>query len=165
MPLEEVEEIIALADFDAKAARKLMAAGETEISPIAAKQLKVFVTRIADLYRDNAFHSFEHASHVVMATIKYLNRILTSDSLGGESAKNRSRAKAQNLHNMTYGISSDPLVHLACIFSAVIHDADHVRTLFLELSLVWKMYSRRCSSFFLSFIARCSEFSHDRGNA
>ena len=29
------------------------------------------------------------------------------------------------LHNYTYGITSDPLTHFACVFSAMIHDVDH----------------------------------------
>ena len=29
------------------------------------------------------------------------------------------------LHNYTFGITSDPLLHFAAIFSALVHDVDH----------------------------------------
>jgi hypothetical protein len=29
------------------------------------------------------------------------------------------------LHDFTFGITSDPLTHLACLFSAMVHDCDH----------------------------------------
>lgn len=29
------------------------------------------------------------------------------------------------LHDFTFGITSDPLTHLACLFSAMVHDVDH----------------------------------------
>ena len=34
-------------------------------------------------------------------------------------------AKASQLHDHTYGITSDPLTQFACVFSALIHDVDH----------------------------------------
>jgi hypothetical protein len=33
---------------------------------------------------------------------------------------------ASTLHDHTYGITSDPLTQFACIFSAFIHDVDHI---------------------------------------
>jgi len=44
--------------------------------------------------------------------------------LQGQKAKSSSMKK-QNLHDHTYGITSDPLTQFACVFSALIHDADH----------------------------------------
>lgn len=32
---------------------------------------------------------------------------------------------ASKIHDYTYGITSDPLTHFACLFSALIHDVDH----------------------------------------
>ena len=32
---------------------------------------------------------------------------------------------AKNVHNSTYGISSDPLMQFSIVFAALIHDADH----------------------------------------
>lgn len=80
------------------------------------------------MFRDNPFHNFEHASHVVMSMLKMLGRIVNSTDNGKvETSKSKS---ASMLHENTYGIASDPLAHFACIFSALIHDIDHpgVRT-------------------------------------
>jgi hypothetical protein len=66
---------------------------------------------IATLYRDNPFHNFEHACHVVMATKKLLCRVIQpSDSFESKTA---------------YGITSDNLVQFGIVFSALIHDVDH----------------------------------------
>merc|ERR1711933_183637 len=36
-----------------------------------------------------------------------------------------SRRNAHQLHDHTYGITSDPLTQFACVFSSLIHDTDH----------------------------------------
>jgi hypothetical protein len=46
---------------------------------------------------------------------KLLNRLINSDEYESE----------EDLHNATFGISSDPLTHFAIVFSALIHDVDH----------------------------------------
>ena len=67
-----------------------------------------FVTNIAAMYHDNPFHNFEHASHVAMSVTKLLSRIVApSDSDCGTKL----------LHDFTFGITSDPLTQLACVFS------------------------------------------------
>ena len=50
---------------------------------------------------------------------KLLSRIL-APKLGANVDKND-----KLLHDHTYGITSDPLTQFACIFSALIHDAEH----------------------------------------
>lgn len=56
-----------------------------------------------------------------MATVKLLSRIVSPshefDANGQELEK--------NLHDHTYGITSDPLTRFSCFFSALIHDVDH----------------------------------------
>jgi hypothetical protein len=83
-------------------------------------QLDDYVSAVASMYRDNPFHNFEHASHVVMSVAKLLSRIVVPD-IGKATGKDM----ASTLHDHTYGITSDPLTQFACIFSALIHDADH----------------------------------------
>ncbi|CAB9522519.1 Receptor-type guanylate cyclase gcy [Seminavis robusta] len=127
MPLEEVKEIIELPKFDRKAARRLRENADVEVPEDVVQQLRLFITEVADLYNnDNAFHNFAHASYVVMAMTKYLNRIIaaTEVDLGDNEERFRSSVQAA-LHDHTYGIASDPLTHFACLFSALIHDADH----------------------------------------
>lgn len=69
------------------------------------------------MYQDNAFHNFEHASHVLMSVTKLMSRIVAPSHLDEESA--------DALHDHTYGITSDPLTQFSCAFSALIHDVDH----------------------------------------
>eukprot|EP00934_Nitzschia_sp_Nitz4_P004937 Nitzschia sp. Nitz4//scaffold277_size25017//14875//15933//NITZ4_008348-RA/size25017-processed-gene-0.12-mRNA-1//-1//CDS//3329545347//4927//frame0 len=78
------------------------------------------------MYRKNHFHNFAHASYVVMAVTKYLNRINAAKELdvGFDADRQRSCTHAA-MHDHTYGITSDPLTHFACVFSALIHDVDH----------------------------------------
>lgn len=77
------------------------------------------------MYRENPFHNFEHASHVTMSVVKLLSRIVAHSDIavGGDTG---AMTLASSLHDHTYGITSDPLTQFACIFSALIHDVDHV---------------------------------------
>lgn len=67
-PLEEVQEIIVLPDFDAKAAKKQQDPEIVEIPQDIIKQAHLLVSKIASMYNDNPFHNFEHASHVAMVS-------------------------------------------------------------------------------------------------
>jgi class 3 adenylate cyclase len=115
--LEEVQEIIHLPAFNGEIAKDQ---DDVELDPVVHDQLENYVSIVASMYRDNPFHNFEHASHVVMSVVKLLSRIVAPD-IGEETGKDM----ASTLHDHTYGITSDPLTQFACVFSALIHDADH----------------------------------------
>jgi 3'5'-cyclic nucleotide phosphodiesterase len=119
--LDETEEVITLPAFDAKMLGKDSKA-MLNISDESRKQLRKYVTIIASLYNDNHFHNFEHACHVTMSVSKVLKRVITPD-LDFDQIKGSSFES--QLHEYTYGITSDPLAVLAIIFSALIHDVDH----------------------------------------
>ncbi|KAG7358840.1 adenylate/guanylate cyclase [Nitzschia inconspicua] len=113
----EVQEIIKLPAYH----------GKKEVDPTrivlddkVVQQLRKFISHVAHLYQNNPFHNFEHASHVSMSVVKLLSRIIAPDmkELGNN-------VNAQNLHDHTYGITSDPLTRFAVILSALIHDVDH----------------------------------------
>ena len=124
-PMDEVQEIITLPDFDRTTSRKHQDPETVVIPPAVVEQLKSFVTWIAGMYRNNPFHNFDHASHVLMSVIKLMARIVApSDLLLQNEAKGK-RKVAATLHDHTYGITSDPLTQFACAFSALIHDIDH----------------------------------------
>jgi hypothetical protein len=74
------------------------------------------------MYQDNAFHNFEHASHVTLSVVKLLSRIVAPSDI---RCDNEGNVHALTLHDHTYGITSDPLTQFACVFSALIHDVDH----------------------------------------
>ncbi|KAL3917415.1 MAG: hypothetical protein SGILL_004724 [Bacillariaceae sp.] len=83
-------------------------------------QLRKYITTIADLYtQTNAFHGFEHASHVIMSTTKLMHRIATQD------VKKKEVSSMKAYYDSTFGLGSDPLTKFAVVFSALIHDVDH----------------------------------------
>jgi hypothetical protein len=95
------------------------------------QELKHFVSRIAKSYRDVPFHNFDHVSHVIMSASKLMQRIVNPDGInyGDDSAK-----VALAVHEKTYGISSDPLLQFATVFSALIHDVEHTGLTNAELN-------------------------------
>ncbi|KAG7350476.1 adenylate/guanylate cyclase with GAF and PAS/PAC sensor domain [Nitzschia inconspicua] len=113
--INDVAEVVALPPFDADSSRFRRARPDVSMLQQTRADLHEYVKRIALLYRDVPFHNFEHASHVTLCANKLLNRLINSDEYDSE----------EELHNATYGISSDPLTHFAIVFAALIHDADH----------------------------------------
>jgi class 3 adenylate cyclase len=118
--LDEVKETIHLPTFSGQIAND---PGDVELDPVVLDQLEDYVSAVASMYRDNPFHNFEHASHVVMSVVKLLSRIVAPDI--GEETGQTGKDMASTLHDHTYGITSDPLTQFAGVFSALIHDADH----------------------------------------
>ena len=57
-----------------------------------------------------------------MSVSKLLSRIVAPKLDTSDSSK---AMHGKLLHDHTYGITSDPLTQFACIFSALIHDAEH----------------------------------------
>jgi 3'5'-cyclic nucleotide phosphodiesterase len=119
IPFSEVVEVIELPD---KVANSLHLDPQSiVIDPKIAGLVYKYVTLLADMYRDNPFHNFEHASHVTMSVIKLLSRIVAPFNMDFDDNVQAS----DKLHDHTYGITSDPLTQFACVFSALIHDVDH----------------------------------------
>jgi len=99
---------------------ELFKARNIQLSPEVKRQLRDYVSAISDRYHNNSFHNFEHCSHVTMASIKLLKRIVVPDLL--ELGEDRI---ARELHGHTYGIATDALAQFAVGFCALIHDVDH----------------------------------------
>jgi len=124
-PRNEYASCIHLPRFDQALSTPSQLETEDVTLPAAvSEQLRDYVSRVANAYQnDNPFHNFSHASHVTMSANKILNRVVSADDFVVESTSlNRVAAK---LHDYTYGITSDPLTHFVCVFSALIHDVDH----------------------------------------
>lgn len=119
--LGEVREVIRLPCFDANAAKEAIDPSVATLKPEVEIEARAYVTLIAHLYHRNPFHNFEHASHVAMSVVKLLSRIVAPDGVEAKGDQNT----ALNLHDHTYGITSDPLTCFGCVFSAIIHDVDH----------------------------------------
>jgi hypothetical protein len=112
---DEVVESIEMARFNEEATRMIIVE-EMERREQVQKELREYVRIVASMYNDNPFHNFEHATHVTMSVMKLLSRIVAPDIEGDES----------QLHDHTYGITSDPLTQFAVVFSALLHDLDHL---------------------------------------
>eukprot|EP00539_Tryblionella_compressa_P008436 CAMPEP_0178765990 /NCGR_PEP_ID=MMETSP0744-20121128/18796_1 /TAXON_ID=913974 /ORGANISM="Nitzschia punctata, Strain CCMP561" /LENGTH=677 /DNA_ID=CAMNT_0020421623 /DNA_START=22 /DNA_END=2051 /DNA_ORIENTATION=- len=115
--INEVAECIILPDYTAaKKSTSQLDVSEATLDEEVMDQLRSYVQTIASLYNDNPFHSFDHANHVVMSVNKLLSRITAPDL---------DECTAKDIHDHTFGITSDPLTWFACIYSALIHDVDH----------------------------------------
>ncbi|KAL3926379.1 MAG: hypothetical protein SGBAC_013499 [Bacillariaceae sp.] len=106
-------------DFDPKR----MAANTSDIESVVlpepvVDQLEAFLWTIARMYDgSNGFHNYEHACHVTMSCNKYLHRIV--------AAAADTNGETESTTELLHCLSSDPLVHFAIVFSALIHDAGH----------------------------------------
>jgi hypothetical protein len=142
---DEVKEVIKMPHVDPQeeAAFQLALDPDSfELHPDVLPQLNDFVTSISTLYRNNNFHGFEHAIHVTLSVTKMMNRIVSgpmteklravapgageadiSNIEGGDGDEN----SAKDFDN-DFGlvISADPICQFAVIFSALIHDTDHL---------------------------------------
>ena len=139
-PIDEVQEIITLPEFDTTIDQERVNVADIVIPPVAIAQLKAYVTWVSSMYQGNPFHNFDHASHVVMSVIKLMSRIVAPTD-------HHVNDNAATLHDHTYGITSDPLTQFACVFSALIHDVDHTgvpnTTLTLEQTSIAAKYNNR----------------------
>jgi 3'5'-cyclic nucleotide phosphodiesterase len=83
---------------------------------VIAEQARFHVSKTFSRALFVAFHNFEHASHVCMSVAKLMSRI---------GAPDQEFMNGNERHDHTYGITFDPLTQFACVFAALIHDADH----------------------------------------
>jgi hypothetical protein len=152
--LDEVVDVIALPQFNARAAQKHVDASTIDLDDNVESELRDYVTTIAAMYRNNPFHNFEHASHVAMSVVKLLSRIVAPtdipvDEMMVTTNETKMRTKyASTLHDHTYGLTSDPLTQFTCVFSALVHDVDHTGVpnsqLIIEQSPISQMYRNKC---------------------
>uniref|UniRef100_A0A7S2YCQ1 PDEase domain-containing protein n=1 Tax=Entomoneis paludosa TaxID=265537 RepID=A0A7S2YCQ1_9STRA len=137
--LDEVKEVIELPHFSGSPTQDWRS---VELKPEVTEQLQDLISGIASMYQQNFFHNFEHASHVSMAVMKLTTRVV-NPKIDGVNVQSH---EASMLHDYTYGITSDPLLQFACMFSAVIHDADHPgvpnSTLIKENSQLAQVYKK-----------------------
>jgi class 3 adenylate cyclase len=128
--LDEVQEAIRTPDFKTEVAEATLDHDLVEIPEGIANDIRDYVAMIAASYKSNKFHNFEHACHVTMSVSKLLGRVVSPElsSMQGESvADQRARNHmAAQIHDFTHGLTSDPLASLALVFTALIHDVDHL---------------------------------------
>jgi hypothetical protein len=106
-----VSDSIVFPDFDPN--RSTDKSGLNDVAGLR-EDLRAYISEIASLYNDVSFHGFEHASHVCLAADKLMDRMY-----------NQARIDREDLYEMTYGISGDPLAHFAVVFASLVHDVGH----------------------------------------
>jgi hypothetical protein len=79
--IDEVEEIFTLPRFNAEVSIKGTDLDAVLLGPDVLRQLRVYISKVASMYNDNPFQSFEHASHVTMSVIKLLSRIVAPSDI------------------------------------------------------------------------------------
>lgn len=121
--LDEVVDAFVMPKLNAKTFQYRVDPNSIVISDDVHEQLYCFVHIIATKYRKNPFHNFDHASHVTMSAVKLLNRVAVPEDI--EVDANNLGQVASDLHEYTYGITSDAMAQFAVLFSTLIHDVDH----------------------------------------
>jgi 3'5'-cyclic nucleotide phosphodiesterase len=173
MVLDEVQEMVMIPRYNDALLREdaLHDASRVELGDLVVEELTNFVSTVTTFYYDpsrNPFHNFMHASHVLMSVVKMMQRIVSPSQAGLEKVKmeqekddkngrRRSRRASprrslsmEELHDHTYGITTDPLTQFAVVFAALIHDLDHPgvpnATLAQEKTRLARIYNNRSIS-------------------
>jgi 3'5'-cyclic nucleotide phosphodiesterase len=150
--IDEMTDIIALPPFDPQI-YTVDRSGASILPAVVKEQLHLYISAIASLYRDVPFHNFEHASHVIMSATKLMSRIVSPEGVDqvtsrGKDKRQHQVAVARQIHDMTYGLSSDALMQFSVVFSALIHDVDHTGLSNQELvnmnAEVAEKYRKKC---------------------
>eukprot|EP00980_Cylindrotheca_fusiformis_P012653 scaffold3091_cov117-Cylindrotheca_fusiformis.AAC.5 len=124
--LEEFTPIIPLKRFDPEELEQRQGTNTADIGEEAKLQLRSYISTIAGMYPGNAFHNFEHASHVTASVKKLLARIVLVGEGNGLAVSDPTESvDLVDLAEHSYGITSDPLTQFAVVFSSIIHDVDH----------------------------------------
>lgn len=135
IPIHEVAAVIHMPTFSMVEEER-----KVQLTETIRNELRDYVDAIASAYQRNAFHSFEHASHVALSASKLLKRIDCADSEEGITM--------EELYEHTYGIASDALTKFAVVFAALIHDVGHTGVangqLAIESPEVAEKYENKC---------------------
>jgi hypothetical protein len=130
-----LDEVLETIDFSAALSELKRDPDTICLNPKVEQQLRDYITVISAMYRDNGFHNFEHASTVLAAVTKLMGLVATPDDMG--------------FADMKYGcgVTNDPWIQFALVFSALVHDVDHAGVsnaqLIKEKSLVAGAYRNR----------------------
>eukprot|EP00980_Cylindrotheca_fusiformis_P019552 scaffold6776_cov124-Cylindrotheca_fusiformis.AAC.7 len=124
--LEEFAPVIKLKRFGTEELERRQKTSTVNVGEEAKSQLREYISAISGMYPENAFHNFEHASHVTSSVKKLLSRIVNIDERNGLAGGIPGYSvDLAELAGHSYGITSDPLTQFTVVFSALIHDVDH----------------------------------------
>lgn len=129
--LEESRELVRMPPFEPKLASHKIGADLAFVSEEVKSELRLLVSSIASSYKSNAFHNFEHATHVALTMDKMLQKATSPNEtdktyLGFNGKQMTAEDIALELDARSFGIASDPLTEFALMYSALVHDIDHL---------------------------------------
>ena len=128
--LDEVDEFIALPEFDKNAASIIEDSDSIELDPEVTSQIRKFITVIATMYHENNFHNFEHASHVTMSVSKLLSRIVETNIGPGDKSNDQVHVLS-SMHERTYGIVSRQIRSASFYQLLQVLESAHILLLFM----------------------------------
>jgi 3'5'-cyclic nucleotide phosphodiesterase len=150
IPLDEVVESICLPGYHDDASDTTSIGIKVfDIPSNVTTQLRQYIAMIANAYRTNPFHNFEHACHVTMSVSKLLMRIGNPNRDINPTSGRELLWKADSdhpqriVHDNSHGITSDPITIFAIVLAAVIHDVDHRGVSNLQLIHEEKLVAER----------------------
>jgi hypothetical protein len=139
--LNELSEMIEISSYDDDDDDGSISSGSSEagfeIAPAltvaVSTQIRLFITQIASMYKNkNAFHNFEHASHVTFGAYELVRRLAAGANVNATidcGTEGCSLSPWRNLplelSESTNGLASDALAQFAVVFSALLHDVEH----------------------------------------
>lgn len=139
--LSELSEMIQISshhdhDDGSISSRSLEAGFEnaTALTEAVRTQLHLFITQVASMYKNNAFHNFEHASHVALGAYELLRRLVAQENATANATLDKGREGCSvspwrnlpfDLSQSTNALASDALAQFAVVFSALLHDVEH----------------------------------------
>ena len=152
--IEEARETIQASSFDYRVSMNQVDPSLIEISQEVQSQLRSYVASVGTAYRrENPFHNFQNASLTVLIMDQMIMKITSSSNIlrTGFDGTPRSKGEiAMELDARTFSIDSDPIIQFAMIFSALIHDVDHMgvsnQQLVKNSSPLSSLYKKRCIS-------------------
>ena len=109
--LDEVQETIGFPEVASRRDTDLTA--EDDLNEAVRSQLHSYVLTLASLHQQNSFHNFEHATHVAASVDTLLAELSSQEH--GEVVQDGIKTR----------LGSNPLIKFACVFSALVHCADH----------------------------------------
>ena len=94
------------------------------ITDTTIQELRTFVQTILQGYNQVGYHNFEHAYHVLSSCNKLLDVILQSRA-SSQSCPYEQKQSVRSSTDDQIKFDDDPLMHLALLFAALIHDVEH----------------------------------------
>ena len=108
--MEEAREVVRMPEFNPAVASDVSHSDLIELPEEVESQLRLFVLSIASTYRDNEFHNFEHAAHVLATMDRIIAKITLPDEpetyVGFNGKSSSAETVASELDARTFGIVS-----------------------------------------------------------